>query len=265
MPQDTDTSEERLAFDKVVETYDRVRPTYPEPLFDELFSRFEAPPIRILESGAGTGKATGSLLRRGAHVTAVEPGLNMVAFLRERLGDEYGESLQAINSTFEDVSLQGGFDLVFAATSFHWVDPAVRLQKAHDLLRSGGAIAIVSTNQIRSDTDRGYFAHSQSVYKRYFPDEEVPALPGEDIVPPEFTEIDASDLFGTAELHRYRWDQTYPTADYADLMRSYAGMQMMADNERESLIAELSELIEREYGGSVTRPLVITLTLAFRP
>jgi hypothetical protein len=39
---------------------------------------------------------------------------------------------------------------------------------------------------------------------------------------------------------------------------------MMAPDAREGLVSELCALADREFGGSVTRPLVITLTLAFR-
>ena len=260
-----DGGDERLAFDKAPDAYDRVRPTYPDPLFDEIFGQFTSATVRALEIGPGTGKATASLLARGAHVTAVEPGANLAAFLRNKFAGKHDGQLDVVNATFEDAVIEPGYDLVLAATSFHWVDRDVRLQKAHDVLRAGGTLAVISTNQIKSETDRGYFARSQAVYKRYFPDEDVPELPGKEVAPAEFGDIDASELFGPAQLHRYRWDQTYPTADYADLMRSYSGMQMMEPGAREALIAELCELIDREYDGSVTRPLVITLTLGFRP
>ncbi len=259
-----DPLDERLAFDRVPEIYDRVRPVYPDRLFDDLFERLTPPaaPIRVLEIGAGTGKATASLLARGAGVRAVEPGPNMAAFMRTKFPTE---NLDVLNTTFEDAALpSGAFDVVFAATSWHWVDPEVRLRKAYGVLARGGALAIVSTNQISSDADRGYFARSQEIYRRYFPEEDMPHLHGEDVIPEEFDEIEGSALFGPPQLHRYRWDQTYSTADYADLMRSYSNMQMMPEHEREALIADLSELIDREFGGSVTRPLVITLTMAFR-
>ena len=35
----------------------------------------------------------------------------------------------------------GTFDLVYAATAWHWLDPAVRFHRAHRLLRSGGHLA----------------------------------------------------------------------------------------------------------------------------
>src|SRR5574341_2171998 len=107
-----DPAEERLAFDRVPEIYDRVRPVYPEGLFDDLFERLPVPGerIRVIEIGAGTGKATASLLARGARVTAVEPGPNMAAFLRRRFPGE--ARLEVLNAMFEDAPLpQGAFDL----------------------------------------------------------------------------------------------------------------------------------------------------------
>ena len=262
MPKNGRATDERFAFDNVPDVYDRIRPTYPDALFDELFSHLQSP-VRALEIGAGTGKATGSLLPRGAHVTAVEPGANMAAFLRQKHGGD--DRLEVLNATFEDAAVEPGYDLVIAATSFHWVDREVRLQKSHHILRAGGALAVISTNQIASNADRGFFEAAQPIYRHHFPGEAPPPpTPGEDVVPDEFADIDASGLFGRARLHRYRWDQTYTTAGWADLVRSFSGTQMMTEQDREALITELSELIDRDFGGSITRPLVITLTLAFR-
>jgi SAM-dependent methyltransferase len=255
---------ERIAFDNVPELYDRVRPGYPPALFDEMFrylrEAVDAPEPRVLEIGPGTGKATASLLERGARVTGVEIGPEMTAFLRRKFASQ--ERLQVINAAFEDAELAAGaYDLVVCATAFHWIDPAVRFAKSRELLRPGGALAIVMTNQIASDVDRGFFDRVFPLYLKYRPDEQNTETPGENVVPVEYEEMRSSGLFDDVTLHRYRWDQTYPTAAYSDLVRSYANTQTMEPGPREALIADLCEVIDREYGGSVTRPLVITLTL----
>ena len=257
-------TEERLSFDKVPEIYDRVRPLYPEALFDELLAYLEERSTvsepKVLEIGPGTGQATASLLERGAHVTSVEIGPQLARFLRRKFADE--PRLDVINCSFEEADLpKEAYDLVVSATAFHWVDADVRYVKSHDLLRGGGTLAIISTNQIASDADRGYFDRTFPIYLKYRPDEQRSETPGEDVTPSEHGEMIASGLFGDVTLRRYRWDQTYATAAYADLVRSYGGTQMMEPPAAEALIAELCEVIEREYGGSVTRPLVITLTL----
>ncbi|MEX1253703.1 MAG: class I SAM-dependent methyltransferase [Dehalococcoidia bacterium] len=259
-------TEERLAFDQVPEAYDRVRPTYPEPLFDELFAYVRADgPAAILEIGPGTGKATRSLLERGASVTAVEIGVHLAEFLRARLSPDFPGRLEVVNAPFEEADLRHNqFEAVVSATAFHWLDPAIRLQRCHDLLRPGGTLAIIDTNQIASDADSGFFDRTFPIYLRYRPDEPRSKTPGEDVVPKAFDEVQGSALFDDVTLHRYRWDQTYPTAAYADLVRSYANTQAMEPGPREALIADLCEVIDSEYDGFVVRPLVMTLTLGRR-
>ena len=72
-----DQERERLGttFDLAAELYQDARPDYPEVLFDRLLQLTEMRPgDRVLEVGAGPGKATLPLLRRGLRVTAIEPG-----------------------------------------------------------------------------------------------------------------------------------------------------------------------------------------------
>jgi SAM-dependent methyltransferase len=250
-------------FDQEVDAYERARPSYPEALFDDLIAYVSAGglsgPFEVVEVGPGTGKATASLLARGMRVTAIEHGAEMSAFLRRKFEDD--ARLQVANARFEDAQLtEGAFDAVVSATAFHWIEPEVRLVKSHSLLRAGGAIAIIETNQISSEVDRGFFDRCLPIYQRYRPDERNHSLPvGEDLVPDIFGEIEASALFDDVRLYRYRWDQTYPTAAYADLVRSYRRTQQHPREEREALIADLCELIDAEFDGYVVRPLVMTL------
>ena len=53
-------------------------------------------------------------------------------------------------------------------------------------------------------------------------------------------------------------------AEYADLMRSYSGTQAMEPPQQEAMISDVCGLIDAEFGGSITRPLVITLSLGRR-
>lgn len=249
-------------FDGAVAAYDRARPSYPPALWDDVFAHLPPRPA-VVEIGPGTGKATASLLARGAHVTAVEPGPNLAAFLAQKFGGS--PRLKVINARFEDAPLSAqSHDLVLAATSFHWVDEGTRVQQAHDLLRPGGYLAILGMNQVRSRVDRGFFARCFPIYQKHRPGEPRTPTPGRQVVPPEFGELQASGSFQWVKLFRYPWDQTYPTAVYADLVRSYSNSQEMQPAAMEALIADLSALIDSEFGGQVTRPLVATLTLARR-
>lgn len=256
----------RGLFDQEVAAYDRARPSYPDPLFDDLTAYLLeggiTGPIRTVEIGPGTGKATASLLVRGYRVTAVEHGAEMSAFLREKFAGE--TALTVLHAPFEEAPLSdGAFDAVISATSFHWIDPDVRLRKAHRILCDGGVLAVIDTNQIASDADRGFFDRCFPIYLKYRPDEKnTPVQGAHGVTPPALAEIAQSALFTDARLHRYRHDQTYPTHVYADLVRSYSNTQMMPRDAREALISDLCALIDAEFDGYVVRPLVITLVLA---
>ncbi len=255
-----------LGFDNVPEIYDRIRPTYPPELFEELFAYLGGGGrLRAVEIGPGTGQASRPLLEHGIAVTAVEPGEHLAAFLNDKLGGEF-PLLEVVNARFEDAELErGAFDLVFAATSFHWLNPMTRLQRSRDLLREGGVLAIVDTNAITSSADRGFFARSQFVYDRHVSNNAPPELPTEaELTPPVFADLNGCGLFEEIRLRRYRWDQTYASAEYADLMRTYSDVQAMERPQREALIRDIGALIDSEFGGSVTGPLVVTLTLGRR-
>ncbi len=250
-------------FDESPETYDRARPSYPEQLWDELFRRLPADP-RLVEIGPGTGKATAALLARGARVVACEPGANLANYLRGKFGSA---ALDVRNTSFEAAGLDGEqFDGLVAATSFHWVDPVARAGKGPAVVKPGGYVAIVGTNQVESDVDRGYFAASHPIYRKHFPNEpeSLPPTPGRDVVPPEFEELRANPSLEEPELFRYDWDQRYTTAQYLDLVRSYSNTAQMAPAQRQAFLADLAAFIDAEFDGYVIRPLVITLSLARR-
>ncbi len=264
----TNRHETRLSFDKVPESYDRSRPEYPGPAFEELLSYLrvrrpvEAPVV--LEIGPGTGQATGTLLSRGARVTAVEIGPRLAQFLRRKLAS--AENLEVLTGAFEGIDLpRAAFDIVFAATSFHWLDQSVRVRKSVELLTPGGVLATLTTIQIQSDVDRGYFERTFPIYQRYRPEEQQGETPTEEeAIPYDYDEFRSSELLEDVVLHRYRWDQTYTTDDYEHLVRSYSSTQIMDSAAREGLLADLRRVIEDEFGGTVVRPLVIGLTLARR-
>jgi SAM-dependent methyltransferase len=253
-------------FDGVAEIYDRARRPYPSRLFDDVFNYLGKHPLEpstvaAIEIGPGTGQATGPLLARGATVAAIEPGSRLAAFLRNKFAEE--RRLLVINERFEDAPLPVGIaDLVLAATSFHCVDSDVRYAKTLELLRDGGALAVIGTNQIASSVDRGYFAASQPIYERYFPGEFVDELPGEDVTPPEVSEVLENEAFEGVELFRYRWDQQHSAGEYADLLRSYSETQRLDAVERETFVGKLATFIESDFDGTVVRPLVLTLLLA---
>ena len=65
------------------------------------------------------------------------------------------------------------YDLVYAATAWHWVDPEVRYQRAHEVLRPGGHLAFWRADHVFPVGGDPFFAEIQEVY-----DEIGEGLPG---------------------------------------------------------------------------------------
>jgi ubiquinone/menaquinone biosynthesis C-methylase UbiE len=130
-------------FDEIAAEYDRHRPAYPDKLIDQACQVAGiGSGDHVLEVGCGSGQLTRALLARGVHVTAVEPGQNLIALARRNL-DGAG-AVEFVNAQFEDAVLpREQFQAVFSASAFHWVDPKVSWQKAADVLVPGGTLALV--------------------------------------------------------------------------------------------------------------------------
>src|SRR5262245_50632003 len=136
----------RETFGEDAALYDRMRPGYPAALFDDLAALTVG--ARVLEIGPGTGQATASLLERGYRITAIELSSSLAAVLRAG----FGERVSVHVGDFERFRSADAFDLVFSATAFHWIDPAVALLRVADVLRPGGALATVRTDHILGGT-----------------------------------------------------------------------------------------------------------------
>jgi hypothetical protein len=74
--------------------------------------------------------------------------------------------------------------------------------------------------------------------------------------------LDADRRFDCVEVHHFDWDQTYSASDYRNLMLSSSGTQMMKQPDRVGLLDEMESFIRSDFGGIVTKPLVVTLTTA---
>ena len=123
--------------------YDRHRPVYPDELIDQACRVAGiGSGDHVLEVGCGSGQLTRGLLARGLHVTALEPGKNLIALARQNL--EGAGAVEFVNAQFEDALLpREQFRAVFSASAFHWIDPKVSWQKSADVLVPGGTLALV--------------------------------------------------------------------------------------------------------------------------
>ncbi|TDW23758.1 class I SAM-dependent methyltransferase [Kribbella kalugense] len=236
----------RQTFGEDAELYDRVRPTYPPELFDDL-ARLVGDHPKVLEIGPGTGQATAAMVARGWPVTAVELSGDLATVLQRKFPE-----IEVIVADFDTWDLPvGAFDLVISATAFHWLDPATRVQRCVDVLRPGGALAVVSTHHVAGGSEQ-YFVDVQDCYERFTDDPAEGGLPSADDVPEDSAGLGASGVFGAVEFRRYVRDLDYSAGEYVELLSSYSGHRALTTKQRDGLYDCVRALIE-EGGGSVTK------------
>jgi len=104
------------------EAYASARPGYPDEAMDYIASL--VPPGAVFaDIGAGTGKFTALLARRGYALFAVEPNADMRAQLAITLA-QYPHA-RIVNGTAENTTLpDSSADVIACAQALHWFDPA---------------------------------------------------------------------------------------------------------------------------------------------
>ena len=157
-------------FDEIAPEYDRIRPMYPDELVDRAcLAAGIGAGDHVLEIGCGSGQLTRGLLARGLHVTALEPGTNLMALARQNL--EGTGAVEFVNARFEDAPCpRGQFRAVFSASALHWVDPEVSWRKIADVLVPGGTLALISYFGLEEQRSRHDQEELLAAMRRVAPD-----------------------------------------------------------------------------------------------
>jgi SAM-dependent methyltransferase len=254
----------RRTFDSAADLYQSARPSYPEELFDDLvdLARLERG-ARLLEIGCATGKATRALLERGFSVVCVELGGQLAEAARRNLASFPVEIHQTPFEAWEGEA--EAFDLVCAATAWHWVDPTIRYRKAHRLLGPGGHLAFWSAKHAFPADFDPFFDEIQAVYGAIGEGLEgqwPPPTPQE--VPDEAAEIEQSGLFEGVNVRRYVWEKSYTAEEYIALLNTFSGHIAMEAEKREHLFREIRRRIARRPDRRVRRHWYAILHVARR-
>lgn len=262
----------RTTFDAIAGHYLQARPDYPDALYDELTRLADLrPDDRLLEIGCGPGKATIPLARRGFAITCVELGADLAAQARLNLAEF--SAVEVINADFESWSEQslaagtarGSFSLVYAATAWHWVDPAVRYRRAWELLRAGGQLAFWGAWHVLPADGDPIFAELQKVYDELGESDrpgERPPLP-EDLASQE-GEIEHSGLFTEIRLRRFDWEIKYTAEEYISLLKTFSNHIAMPAASRERLFNAVRDGVADRPDGRLRRHWGAVLHVARR-
>jgi SAM-dependent methyltransferase len=264
--------ERRGLFTSDVAAYDAGRPGYPDRVYELLELVCGLGPGRaVLEIGPGTGQATGRLLDAGARVTAVELGEGLADRLQANYG---GPDLSIAVGAFEEVALEpSSFDIVAAATSFHWIPADAGLRRSADLLKPGGWLALWWT--FFGDPDRpdpfrdaltAIFAELAPSLLETFPGAAFQAGPRPYALDVEdrIGEIAATGRFGAVRYEIVSWTGRHSPAEIRAMFASFSPCLALAPANRTEVLDALEALATGPFGGVVERPYLTPIYLAQR-
>jgi SAM-dependent methyltransferase len=256
-------------FNEVPELYDRVRPGYPDELFADLAAITSMnEQSSLLEVGCGTGQATRSLAALGRSVTAIESGGKMAALARQRLATLRNVTVET--SMFEDWDDRGArFDVVVAASAWHWVDPSTGWQRAHDLLYPAGWMALLGNIVVRRPGEPEVYAETADLHERFSPgnpDWGHPPLEDDVRSTDEgWGQVDdPSGLFDPPIVRWYPTVQWFTGDGFADLLRSTSLYRKLDPEVREPLLDAIAARIRTRMGDRAARRYLSVLRVGRR-
>jgi len=252
----------RESFDEVAAQYDSVRPEYPDVIYDEIAAlSATGPGALVLEIGCGPVKASVALAKRGYRLHCIELGARLAEIARIRLSAFPDARVEV--GAFEAFETEARYDLIASAQAFHWIDPGVRLVKAARLLKPGGSLAIWWNRHVLIPADQGFFERVQKVYRAVVPEaitlDLVKLRTPDQMRQPERDEIERSGLFQSIQTRTHLWERTYTAGDYVRLLGTYSDHIAIPAEMRGKLLAGIETLIERSYGGVITKGYLTVL------
>jgi SAM-dependent methyltransferase len=278
----------KRSFDAAARLYDKFRPGYPEPLFDDLVEMSGIPEGgRVLEIGPGTGQATLPLARRGFSILGLELGASMARACRRNTRDF--PNVEILNTAFEDWSnprtdggkqglsraesdasaprdcpslsipaLPESFDMVLAATAFHWIPTKIAFTRCARALRPHGSLALLWN--FVDVPDNRFYNDLRAVYHRIAPHMRL-SLPPELRIERQRRKIVSSGHFGPVTILRYPWQKEYTADTYIGLLKTMSDHAILAPKVRRDIFRAIRKLIAA-HGGTFIRPVVAVLFLA---
>lgn len=250
----------RTIFGSDADGYHAVRPGYPDELFAMIEARLRGRAL-LGEIGPGTGLATEGLLALGPErLLAFEPDQALAAFLSARF-----PKVEIVNEDFCTAPVGDQFDLIAAASSFHWLDARTALEKANMLLAPDGCLAI------------WWNVYRETGVGDSFAEAVTPLLLDLELPPSQTAEhhygLDrehhmeqlASSGFTDVEFHLFRRERTLTPSDAVALYSTFSLVRILPEHRRAELLNGIAEVVRERFGGAAPSVLLTPLYLARKP
>jgi SAM-dependent methyltransferase len=237
-------------FDDAAQLYAEVRPRYPEEMVAQIIA-FAALPAhgRIFEVGCDTGQMTLPFAQRGYAIVAIDQGERLAALAA--LHCRPYPQVRVVPCAFEAwQDTPESYDLFLAAQAIHWIEPHYGMTRAAELLKPGGAIALVG----RADRSQAsaFWQATEPIYNQYNPVDSTATLQPRWPREAYRQALRTSGQFGELQEARISWARRYTGEEYLKLLWTFSDHRAMPEPNRSRFFEAIGRVIT-QMGGEVIR------------
>ncbi|MCW6037023.1 class I SAM-dependent methyltransferase [Spirulina subsalsa FACHB-351] len=257
-----DLSQKKTWYSAVAQAYHLARPRYPQSLIDQAITWANLTPgDSLLELGCGPGIATPAFAQKGLKITALEPSEAACAIAQQQCNPY--PHVQILNSTFEEWPLPPQpFPAVLAASSFHWLSPHLRHQKAAQALSPEGSLILLWN--IPPQPQAPVQQIIRQVHEIYLPELAEPIDPAlhEQHVHQFGQQVIDSGYFDHLQTTQLLCEKNYTVEDYLALLHSLSQYIQLDPPTRDTLFHHLHLALTEQWGQPIPTTYLSLLHVA---
>lgn len=248
---------ESLKFDQSAMYYDMYRPGYPKELVQDIGDITGiSSQSRLLEIGAGSGKATDDYVKKGYQIDCYELGPTLASIGINKFRSTGRVHYHIGRFEHQDLPSQV-YDLVFCAQAFHWIEKPLGYERIHHCLSKASYMALY-WNRYYDDGS----PETKVLYDICRTYQLLPVMTRDEInqiTDLTIKEIDQTDLFGRVKYREYPWSESTTKKGFINFLKtsnSYIGMD---ESLKRQLHKELNQLFDPK--SQITRRYITSLYL----
>ncbi|MDV3002718.1 MAG: hypothetical protein N5P05_004373 (plasmid) [Chroococcopsis gigantea SAG 12.99] len=236
--------ERRHWYSPAAKAYQKARPRYPKALIEQVIKTTGlSGSSTILEIGCGPAIATPAFAELGCRMICIEPNPDFYHLARQEC--EIYPNVELINCSFEEWEPQGHeFDVVLAASSFHWVSPEIGYPKAAKVLRPEGFLILLWNKELQPAFE--VYQRLIGVYQKHTPS-----------AMPIYEDMDAtiavlgqlaqialeSGCFKDMRSGYVKVEVRYSVDEYLMLLSTYSPYLKLKEQEKQALFGGLGDML----------------------
>jgi SAM-dependent methyltransferase len=248
-----DAAQKARWYSNAAEAYQMARPKYPSDVIDfAIETACLKAGSRLLEIGCGPGTATTAFASRKFPMLCIDPNQDLIQLARRACTDFPNAVFQT--TSFEEWSLeQESFQAVVAASAMHWITAQTAYSKAAAALKDSGSLVLLWNMVVQPNDD--FNRRISTVYSVHVPTLIRPETDSPHTVDGHLAgfgkKIIESNLFADLRFYSRAVPIRYSADAYVLLLSTYSQYLVLSSSIREDLFAEIRQIIDHEFGGSL--------------